>query len=224
MVGQARRNLFSVCTPTEFCSWRSSSTTSILRCEAICNPSERSRATATRAPANVRRTMAAYTCTVTAWSSISSTSIAELDPPPVTPVPLDAPFFEISLRLETLFPNDFSVAREIGVDQRLQLLRRARLRHGALRDQFFLYVRLRHCLFHVSAYLLQDGGRRPRRREERDPRSGFRVVDAGFRHRRHVRQRGRALGVRHRQAFQLAALDMPGAFQHGREKQVDVSR
>src|SRR6267143_5561599 len=49
-----------------------------------------------------------------------------------------------SLRLQALLADDAAVAAEIGVDSRLQLGRRARLRHGALADQLLAHVGSAH--------------------------------------------------------------------------------
>src|SRR5262245_66283310 len=74
-----------------------------------------------------------------------------------------------SLRLQALVADDAAVARAVGIDQGLQLGRRARLRDGALCDQLLAHLGVRYHRLHVARELVDDRSGRAGRREQRDP-------------------------------------------------------
>src|SRR6185295_898208 len=99
----------------------------------------------------------------------------------------------LSLGFEVLFADDLAVAREIRIDQLLQLGRRGALRHRALPDQLLAHSRVGDDFSHIRIEFTNNGLRRAGRREQRDPRARLAALHARLGNRRHVGQRGIAV-------------------------------
>ncbi len=98
----------------------------------------------------------------------------------------------------------FGIGRNVGAEFR----RRSQDEDDAARLEPVAHVRRAECFTACLVEEVDDGGRRPGRRKQREPRSALDPGIAGLGHGRDIRQHRHALGGRNGQAAHAAVLDV----------------